>query len=87
MVVVKWHLSNGFLKYGILSLSNLLLPEGARNNERQTASYIFDVYKCLNLAYPPSILFKDTQELTDDKEAIKGPNSYVEITFAGKTVS
>lgn len=64
---------------------NLLLPEGIYS-ERQKASYIFDVYRCLNLLEKPTITVKDTDD-NFESDNKRGPNTYVEITFAGVSVS
>ncbi|KAJ8940933.1 hypothetical protein NQ314_010532 [Rhamnusium bicolor] len=63
---------------------NLLLPEGP-NNDRLKAFYIFDIFKCEHLIEKPNTAVYDAP-LDTSKSNATGPNSYVEISFAGITV-
>ncbi|KAJ8922150.1 hypothetical protein NQ315_004085 [Exocentrus adspersus] len=70
------------IPFGVLNdeiEGNLLLPDGLYQ-ERQKAIYQFDIYKGENLEEKPNISVKD------NKTQGGGPNTYIEVTFAGQKV-
>lgn len=50
------------------------------------ASYIFDIYKCYNIVEKRSNVVKGT-DFSKMNESLGGPTTYVEVTFAGVSVS
>ncbi|CAH0547392.1 unnamed protein product, partial [Brassicogethes aeneus] len=52
--------------------------------ERQTALFIFDIYKCINLTYKPSNKINVPKKKCKGVEC--GPNSFIRVYFAAQSV-
>lgn len=69
----------------ITHFSNLLLPEG-KFTERQKAKYMFDIYCCKNLIDKPSNIVRERLNIVEELK-VTGPTTFVEVSFAGVSVS